>query len=101
MNRGDMKVVVELGMDNRNVAEANDPFWFLNKFPEVQLVDNPYTAITAPCAHDGPDRRIVKHLLQIRGPVEITSPKNKISRPHGLAYTQYKTPVLQNFYGWL
>src|SRR5450432_199347 len=101
VNRCDMKTVVAVALQYCDITKPNDPFWFLYEVPEVQLVDNPYTAITTSCTHNGTNRRIVEHFLHVRKPFSIRPSKNKIPRAHGLAYTQIETPTLHGLNGGL
>src|SRR5450631_3411256 len=98
MNGCDMKLAVKLGMDYRNITKSDDPFWLLYKFLPIQLVKYAHTAISASCTHDGLNSGIVEHLLQVGQSISICSSKNKIPLAHGTAYTQIKTPTLQNLY---
>ena len=45
--------MAEVGMHYCDITETHDPFGFLNKFAEVQLIDDPHQTISTPGTHDG------------------------------------------------
>src|SRR3954452_11226022 len=101
MNGCNMKVMIEFGMKYGDITKPDNPFRIFGKFPEVQLIDNPHTAISSPCAHDGMDTRIIEHLLHVGKTFSIRSAKNKIPGSHGPAQANIKPPAFDGVNGRL
>src|SRR5579872_5728934 len=101
MNRRNMKMMVEFSMKNSYIAESNNPFRSFHEFCEVELIDDPYTAVTTSCTHYGMDSRVIEHLLHIGKSFSIGSPESKIPFSNGLAQTNIKTPSANRFNGRL
>src|SRR5688572_14549714 len=103
MNGSDAEVPVEMAVQHGNVAETDDPFRLFCKKREIEPVDDPYHAISAPGAHNGLYGRIVQHLLHIRRTFLVCSAKAEISFTDGVPGFYFQSPAfhLQNSRAYL
>src|SRR4029077_13305621 len=101
MNGSNPKIPVKMTMDYSDIAKTNYPFWFLREATKIQAVNDPDCAITAPCAKDSFDIRVIQHLLEVFGTFIIRPAKREIFFTNGVAYAYFKTPAFYLLYGWL
>lgn len=87
-----------MAMQYRNIAKANNPFWFIGKMGKINFIYNPYQAISSPCTHNGIYTVVVKQLLKIIAALLIGTGKCKIFFTDGIAQLYFKTPLIYFFY---
>jgi hypothetical protein len=65
MKRCNLKVPVEVTMENGDVTESYDPLGMFSEPAEINCIYNSYGAVTSPGTHNRLNLRIVEHLLEI------------------------------------
>jgi hypothetical protein len=86
--------LVQVAVNGRNVAKANNPFWLFQKLRKIKLVEDSVAAITATGGKNRMDFRIVEHSLQIAGPQVIVARKLKITTPEGFTFDHVQPPFI-------
>src|SRR5687767_1600671 len=98
MDRSDPEIPVEMRMKNSDITEAYYPFWFCFELLPVQFVYDPHYTVTASCAHDRFNFRVIQHLLKIFGPFVISAAKGEIPLINCIAYFDFIAPAFHLFY---
>src|SRR2546423_5937721 len=88
-------------MQDGEIAKTDDPFWLLNKPGKVEAINDTDHAVSSSGAHDGPDCRIIHHLLEIICPFLIGSTERKIFFADGIANLYFESPAFHLHHGRL
>src|SRR5580692_801004 len=101
MDRGNVKITVDVTEQDGDIAKANDPFRVSKQRRKIQLVDEMNSTVTAPGAEDGFDVGVIEHLLKIGESIGVCAAIDKILFSNGIAGFCFKTPAFDLLNGGL
>src|SRR6516162_8220844 len=99
MNGAYPKIAKQVAVDDRDVAESNDPFWLFDKLREVQAVNDPDRTVSATGTKDGFQCGVIEQCLKIADSFLIGSAKSEILLTNGVAYSNFESPLFNLIQG--